>query len=387
MESPHFPDIKGYTPICLCGQGAYGQVWLVKDFSNRQLALKVVSKRALGGDWKREYNGLVTYRQKVKNHPNLIEIYHIEDRESFFYYTMECADNMGDENEYIPSTLEHWVERFGKVGPESIVNAFDQLLDGVEALHEAGVIHRDIKPDNIIFVNNVPKLSDIGLITSMSQSISLVGTQPYLPPEVITGNAESKESFSIDLYAIGKSIYRAFSGNTPDNFPKVDADILADEQCKKLNKLVKIACHTTPYARFKNIDSFRNALLKGVTFKTILFSFWAFVINSVSNMFIYPTIFFKALWRNDFIRNLFIVLFFTLLIFSLSGYFKQFYFNFLGHQDYYNALTTEERKVYNKILAERMDAQEKRSKLAQKQNYEKAILDIKSEFSLEGFKL
>ena len=387
MNMSSFPkEIRGYRPIGLCGQGAYGQVWLVQDFSDRWFALKIIYKRALGGDWKREYNGLVTYHQKVKRHPNLIEIYHIEDSDAFFYYTMECADNFGDENEYIPSTLENWIQRFGKLGPESVENVFDQILDGVEALHEAGVIHRDIKPDNIIFVNHIPKLSDIGLMTSMSQSISLVGTQPYLPPEVISGNSKTEESSSIDLYAVGKSIYRAFSGDTPDNFPKVNVEILSDKKCKKLNKLVKIACHPKTYARFSNIDSFRTALLKGVTFKTILFSFWAFIANILSNIFFYPISFCKMLWRNDFARNLLIILFFIAILFSLSGYIEEFYFNYLGHQDYYNALTTEERKVYNKMLAERMNAQEKRNLLAQKQNYEEALLNIKSESYFEGFK-
>jgi serine/threonine protein kinase len=260
MNTSPFPDIKGYTPVCLCGEGAYGQVWLVQNVTGRRFALKIIYKKALGGDWKREYNGLVIYHQKVERHPNLIEIYHIEDRETFFYYTMECADNMGKGKEYIPGTLENMVKEFGRINPDRIVNIFSQLLDGVETLHGAGVIHRDIKPDNIIFVNGVPKLSDIGLVTSLSKSISLVGTQPYLPPEVITGKNRLKDYSQVDLYALGKSIYRALSGNHPDEFPKLPMDILKDKKCRKLNNLVKNLCHTSPICRIQDIKAFRVIL-------------------------------------------------------------------------------------------------------------------------------
>ena len=260
MNTSLFPDIKGYTPVCLCGEGAYGQVWLVKDILGRMFALKIIYKKALGGDWKREYNGLVTYHQKVKHHPNLIEIYHIEDKDTFFYYTMECADNIGNGKEYIPGTLENMVKEFGKINPDRVISIFSRLLDGVETLHNVGVIHRDIKPDNIIFVDGVPKLSDIGLITSMSQSISLVGTQPYLPPEIITGKKRLKDYSQVDLYALGKSIYRAFSGNHPDEFPELPMDILKDKKCRKLNSLVKNLCHTSPICRIRDIRALRVIL-------------------------------------------------------------------------------------------------------------------------------
>ena len=285
----NFPSgINGYTPVCLCGRGAYGQVWLVVDAVGSYRALKVVSKSILA-DWEREFKGLQNYQTKVKPHPNLIQVFHIEDCGSFFYYTMEVADNLGDEQNYIPSTLENWVKQWGALDATTLVPLFDQLLDGVEALHGAGLIHRDIKPDNIVFVENVPKLSDIGLVSSISQTLSLAGTQSYVPPEFLTG--EDKElKQSVDIYALGKTLYRVFSGHQPDDFPFVSHKLVANEGGKKLNALVKRACDVRPFCRLKTATEFRSILHGNIG--------WWYdikVFQSTSwNIMLFP---FRWLWR------------------------------------------------------------------------------------------
>ena len=265
MESPRFPDIKGYTPICLCGQGAYGQVWLVEDITGRRLALKVVYKSILGGEWEREYNGLVTFQRKVKKHRNLIEIYHIEDRDSFFYYTMECADNMSfeEDNSYVPSTMENMIKHFGKIGPESLVEISSELLCGIGHLHDSGIVHRDIKPGNIIFVNRVPKLGDIGLVSSINQTLSMAGTHWFFPPEMLmSGKYYDKEinSSQLDTYALGKTIYCGLTGNSPEKFPSISSLLLSDKKSKKLNKIIKLACNRNIVFRFKNAFDFYKAI-------------------------------------------------------------------------------------------------------------------------------
>lgn len=314
-----FPsEIRGYTPVCLCGRGAYGQVWLVTDAVGCYRALKIVSKSILG-DWEREFKGLQNFQNKVKPHPNLIQIFHIEDCGSFFYYTMEVADNLGDEQNYIPSTLENWVKQWGALGVDTLVPLFDQLLDGVEVLHEAGLIHRDIKPDNIVFVENVPKLSDIGLVSSISQTLSLAGTQAYVPPEFLTGeDRELKQS--VDIYALGKTLYRAFSGQEPDNFPFVPHKLVANEGGKKLNALVKRACDIRPFCRLKSVAEFRSILHGNIGWwydiKVFLSTSW--------QVFLFP---FRWLWRfgyfvwrNPWARITAILLFILWVSVSVSTY-------------------------------------------------------------------
>ena len=291
MESPHFPDIKGYDPIVLCGQGAYGQVWLVEDITGRRLALKIVYKRILGGEWEREYNGLVTFQRKVKKHRNLIEIYHIGDRDSFFYYTMECADNMlfDENNKYVPATMENMIKHFGKIGPESLVEISSELLCGIGHLHNSGIVHRDIKPANIIFVNTVPKLGDIGLVSPTNQTLSMAGTHWFLPPEMlVSGKYFDKEinSSQLDTYALGKTIYCGLTGNPPEKFPSISSLLLSDKKSKKLNKIIKLACNRNIVFRFKNAFNFHKALNnESVLFNSCKYflSFFSGVFYNVSN--------------------------------------------------------------------------------------------------------
>ena len=69
-------NIKAYQPVCLCGQGAYGSVYLVCDAVGTFYALKIVRKTS--GNWEREFRGLKHYKNQVPEHPNLIKIFHIE---------------------------------------------------------------------------------------------------------------------------------------------------------------------------------------------------------------------------------------------------------------------------------------------------------------------
>lgn len=255
-----FPSgINGYTPVCLCGRGAYGQVWLVTDAVGCYRALKIISKSMLGGDWEREFKGLKLYQTKIKSHPNLVQIFHIEDCGNFFYYTMECADNLGAEEEYLPSTLANRLKQSGALKTAELVPIFNQLLDGIEALHAGGLIHRDIKPDNIMFVDSKPKLGDIGLVGTSSHTLSMIGTQSFMPPEILTGEKKEIE-FDVDIYALGKTLYCAFTGQSPCEFPLVPNRIPAETEGKALNALAKALCHPRRSKRIVSGNEFRKAL-------------------------------------------------------------------------------------------------------------------------------
>src|SRR6266496_1675321 len=78
-------------------------------------------------------------------------------------------------------------------------------------LHAVGFVHRDIKPSNIIFVNGAPKLADIGLVTSIDEAHSLVGTVGYIPPE-------GPGSPQADIYSLGKVLYEAAFGKDRQEF-------------------------------------------------------------------------------------------------------------------------------------------------------------------------
>ena len=259
----NFPaEIHAYQPLCRCGTGAFGAVWLVRDAVGRKLALKIVSKFSLGGDWEREFRGLRSYQNQVKEHPNLIRIFHIEDCPEFFYYTMECADNLladAGTEQYEPTTLATRLRKEGALSAREVRDIFDQLLDGLAQLHAAGLIHRDIKPDNIIFSGGVPKLGDIGLVSSATHTMSLVGTREFIPPEYLTGQKKLPTQ-EIDVYALGKTLFCAFSGQDPGRYPLLPRSILREPGKSRLNHLAKCACAVDPFTRLKTISGFRRIL-------------------------------------------------------------------------------------------------------------------------------
>ena len=262
-----FPSsIKAYRPISLCGSGAYGSVYLVADAVGSKYALKIVEKNVIASCWEREFRGLKHYKTHVPEHPNLIRIFHIEDCDDFFYYTMEAADNLAEGNEYCPATLAELIRKRGPLPAATLREIFNSLLDGLEHLHQAEVIHRDIKPDNIIFADGVPKFGDIGLIDTTTHTLSLAGTQAFVPPEYLLGQ-EKEPTAEIDLYALGKTLYCAFTGNEADKFPFVAPELLKDPDGRIFNCLIRAACTTERSLRLKNTTAFRKALAGEIGWK------------------------------------------------------------------------------------------------------------------------
>jgi|GEM_PF-6408853 len=255
--------VPDYELIAKCGRGAYGDVYVARSLAGSLVALKIIEKNSHS---EKEFKGLHNYCSRCGNSPYLIKIFHTGESQSFFYYTMELADNSGDENNYIPSTLAHYLADHKRLPVREVRTLALNLLAGLDTLHGAGLVHRDIKPENIIFVNKVPKLSDIGLVTSFSVAFSLGGTLGFIPPEKLKSSSSTK-SATDDLYALGKLIYCAFTGNPPDKFPSIPQDIILDKETKELNDVVLVACNKVSHLRFHTISQFRAALTTSISRK------------------------------------------------------------------------------------------------------------------------
>lgn len=258
----HFHD---YRLMAFCGRGAFGEVWLAEDISGKTLAIKIISKKLLPNDWQREFNGIKNYRKVIGYHPNLIQIYHVGEAAEYFYYTMEAADNqLAPELGYKPDTLASRIEA-KRLPPKQIISIACALLNGIEALHQTQLVHRDIKPANIIFVNELPKLSDIGLVSMDQTNLSLAGTIGFIPPEDLArGDSSSSSNPQSDLYAMGKVIYCALTGMSPSDFPNMPKDISLSV-CKRLNRIICMACHKKANVRIKSAAEFRALLLEAET--------------------------------------------------------------------------------------------------------------------------
>ena len=183
MNTGTTEQFHGLKLLAHCGCGAFGDVWYCQDISERKMAVKIVPKKKLGDSWSRELNGVINYRKITENSPELLQIFHVEEDEEHFFYTMEAADSVSSE-EYKPDTLAARLNH-GPLPQDEGFGVLSAIFAGIRTIHDAGFAHRDIKPDNILFVKGVPKLGDIGLISSLSTAAtSLAGTIEFLPPEV-----------------------------------------------------------------------------------------------------------------------------------------------------------------------------------------------------------
>lgn len=225
--------LGAYRLLADCGHGAYGQVFLAENtLSGQCVALKMISRQ--GRSVERELQGLMRYRSC--RHENLLIIHHVEQTEEFLYYTMDAADALdAGSGEYCPDTLANRLRLRGPLLESEVRSMAIALLNGLGALHQAGLIHRDIKPDNILWVGQRPVLGDIGLVSG-EMSVSFAGTPGFLPPELLTG--ERRAAPRDDFYALGKVIYCALSGNAPSDFPRFPPGIHLTERPSLLPALL-----------------------------------------------------------------------------------------------------------------------------------------------------
>jgi len=247
----------GLTLGAFCGGGAYGEVYVCTDISGRKLAVKIISKTKLGDDWERELRGVSNYRKITENASGLLQIYHVEEDAETFFYTMEAADSVSSNGQYRADTL---AERL-KNGPLSRTELFPTLsaiFAGIKIIHDAGFAHRDIKPDNIIFVKGQPKLSDIGLISSLSATYTQrAGTLDFLPPEERASGSprtDRKSRQKNDLYAFGKVIYCSATGCCPQDFPTVPAELPLTPELKFFLRLAFRLCNKDPLLRLDSLE-------------------------------------------------------------------------------------------------------------------------------------
>ena len=256
-------DFHGLKLLAHCGGGAFGDVYYCEDISGKKMAVKIISKKKLGDSWERELRGVSNYRKITENAPGLLQIFHVEQDDDTFFYTMEAADSVSD-SEYIPDTLAYRL-RSGAIPQDELYNILSGVFNGIKLIHDSGFAHRDIKPDNILFVKGVPKIADIGLLSSLSTTVTqLAGTFEFIPPEERT--AESIESSSCesrqrnDLYAFGKVVYCAVTGNSPHEYPATPPDMPLTPVLKYFLRLSFEMCTKEPEQRMDTISSVAQEL-------------------------------------------------------------------------------------------------------------------------------
>jgi eukaryotic-like serine/threonine-protein kinase len=253
VDVPQAPDFDFVRPI---GEGGFGQVWLaINRTTGRPRAVKVIL-RARGGNRDpagREVASLTRLEANVcHRHPNLLVIHHVGETAEHLFYVMDLADDLSGgadptHPDYRPATLDNLVAA-GPLDPAKCQRFAEQLLAALACLHEAGMVHRDVKPANCLFVGGELKLGDFGLLTAASLSASRLGTLRFMPPD---GCMDARA----DVYAAGLVIYEMITGGSADRFPSLGdraAAIAEDPRLGRLNRLALRACDPDPSQRFRN---------------------------------------------------------------------------------------------------------------------------------------
>ena len=213
------------------GKGGMGEVYRAHQLNlKRDVAIKIVSQKLLEtfeGDDQEIETARSRFRREVKamaqvRHPNVVQIFDFgsalikkgDEVMPIEYFVME----------YIPGASVRFTmpeEGFYPQEKEAsawILKYFFPVLDGVRALHEAGVIHRDLKPENFLLDGDIPKIMDFGLarsvkLESVTESMDIVGTPPYMAPEHFYDFKRVDQQG--DIYSLGKILFEAVEGKMP----------------------------------------------------------------------------------------------------------------------------------------------------------------------------
>jgi hypothetical protein len=256
------PSVPDHTLLRCVGSGGYGDVWLARDLVGNFRAVKAVyrSRFPRAEPFDREFRGIQKYSPISRTHPGWIDILHIgrNEADGYFFYIMEAGDDETsgqkfDSESYVPRTLAGDLRRRGKLPLSECLQHGLALVEALAHLHQHSLIHRDVKPANVIFVQGAPKFADIGLVTEVSrpgQEVSFLGTEGYVAPE-------GPGSASADLYSLGKMLYELCTGRDRRAFPELPTALSeagADPALEAFFAVLLKLCEFEPRNRYQSAE-------------------------------------------------------------------------------------------------------------------------------------
>jgi len=216
--------ISHYKILEKIGSGGMGEVYLAEDSKlDRKVALKFLPK-----EYTKDQEANQRFQREAKaaavlNHPNIVTIYEINEFEDQTYIAMEYVEgetlkelinaNFKMQNENLKFEIDNL-----QFSMERIIDITTQICDGLQKAHEAGIVHRDIKPQNILIdKNGRVKILDFGLaklkgVSQLTREKSTLGTTHYLSPEQALGKEVDHRS---DIWSFGVILYEMLTGQHP----------------------------------------------------------------------------------------------------------------------------------------------------------------------------
>lgn len=209
-----FPSRFGkYAIIEKIGEGGFGIVYKAKDATlDRIVALKVLKPMLLA-----DPVFLERFRREAKTaaaleHPNIVTIYEVGEEQGMHYLAMRYLSG---------EPLDKLIAREGALPIDRALHIARQVADALDYAHARGMIHRDVKPSNIIIgENDTATLTDFGLVRSiegsvLTSSMQMVGTAEYMAPEQLDTERANEVGPRTDLYALGIVVYQMLTGRVP----------------------------------------------------------------------------------------------------------------------------------------------------------------------------
>lgn len=199
-----------YEIIKLIGEGGMANVYLAYDtILERNVAVKV-----LRGDLADDEKFVRRFQREALSasslsHPNIVEMYDVGEDNGNFYIVMEYIDGQ---------TLKQLIKKRGHLTVPEAIDIMLQLTDGLAHAHDSYIIHRDIKPQNIMILEDgMVKITDFGIAmainaSDLTQTNSVMGSVHYLPPEQAAGKGSTIKS---DIYSLGILFYEMLAGTMP----------------------------------------------------------------------------------------------------------------------------------------------------------------------------
>lgn len=199
-----------YQIIKSIGEGGMANVYLAYDtILDRNVAVKVL-RGDLASDEKfvRRFQREALSASSLSN-PNIVEVYDVGEDNGEYYIVMEYIEG---------KHLKNLLKKRGKLTVAEVVDIVLQITNGLSVAHDSYIIHRDIKPQNILILENgLIKITDFGIAvamnaTQLTQTNSVMGSVHYLPPEQASGKGATLQS---DIYSIGILMYELLTGKLP----------------------------------------------------------------------------------------------------------------------------------------------------------------------------
>ena len=252
LEAPTHPELLGrlgrYDIERLIGMGGYGIVFKARDSElNRVVAIKVLAPHLMNSGPARQRFAREAQASAAVVHDHVVPIYDVVADANTCYFVMQ----------YIAGeSLQERVDRRGPLPTEDVLRISAQTAAGLHAAHEQGLIHRDVKPGNVLLEDSVNRvmISDFGLAraaddASLTRSGTITGTPHYMSPEQARGQAIDARS---DLFSLGSVIYFMCTGHSPFRAPQMMA--VLNRICHEPYRPIEEINPNVPYELTKIVD-------------------------------------------------------------------------------------------------------------------------------------